>query len=82
MASKKPLPRVDLAGLATELNLEETAGGRWAFDGVDQITPRLFWQGISASSIPPEAIVTRVEHHLRTGPPAWDPYDPASEFAR
>ncbi|HVH28279.1 MAG TPA: DUF6687 family protein [Vicinamibacterales bacterium] len=81
MASKRPLPRVDLEGLATELNLEETGGGRWVFDGVDQITPRLFWQGTSASSFPPEAIVTRVEHHLRTGPPAWDPYDPASEFA-
>jgi hypothetical protein len=27
------------------------------------------------TSIAPDMIVSRVEHHLRHGGPAWDPYD-------
>ena len=38
MASRRPALRVDLSRLADELNLEETTGGRWVFDGVEQIT--------------------------------------------
>jgi hypothetical protein len=75
MASRRPAFRVDLFGLANELNQEEKAGGRWVFDGVDQITPRLHLEGTSTSSIPLESIVSRVEQVLRTGPPAWNPYD-------
>src|SRR6185295_3887281 len=45
LASRKPLPRVDLAGLARELNEKESSGGKWIFDGVDKITPRLHLQG-------------------------------------
>ena len=75
MASRRPASRVDLSGLANELNLEETSGGRWVFDGVDQITPRLHLEGSSATSVPLDAIVKRVEHHLRTGRSAWNPYD-------
>jgi hypothetical protein len=66
---------VDLSELASELNQEETTGGRWVFDGVDQITPKLHLEGSVTTSIPIDAIVRRVEHHLRTGPSAWDPYD-------
>jgi hypothetical protein len=75
MASRRPAPRVDLSGLAEELNREEGTEGRWIFDGVDQITPRLHLEGSSRTSIPLDTIVTRVEHQLRTGPPAWNPYD-------
>jgi hypothetical protein len=75
LASRRPTPRVDLAALADELDLEETSGGRWVFDGVGEITPRLHLEGSPATSIAPDAIVARVEHHLRTGPPAWNPYD-------
>jgi hypothetical protein len=75
MASRRPAPRVDLSGLATELNREETTTGRWIFDGVDQITPKLHLEGNAVTSIPVEDIVKRVEHHLRTGPAAWNPYD-------
>ena len=75
MASRKPAPRVDLSGLANELNHEEATGGRWIFDGVDQITPRLHLEGSSTTSVPLDAIVRCVERHLRTGPPAWNPYD-------
>lgn len=75
MISMRPLPRVDLSDLANELNQDEDAVGRWVFDGVDQITPRLHFEGSAGTSIPVEDIVKRVEHHLRTGRPAWNPYD-------
>jgi hypothetical protein len=32
-------------------------------------------EGGVATSLPVDEIVRRIEHHLRTGPPAWDPYD-------
>ena len=75
MISRRPAPRVDLSELAKELNHEERAEGRWVFDGVDEITPRLHLEGCVETSIPVESIVKRVEYHLRTGRPAWDPYD-------
>lgn len=75
MTSRRPAPRVDLSELANELNQEEGPEGRWVFDGVDQITPRLHLDGSAESSIPVEAVMKRVVHHLRTGRPAWNPYD-------
>jgi hypothetical protein len=75
LASRKPAARVDLSPLADELNDQETSGGRWVFDGVDQITPKLHLEGGAASSLPIDVIVARVQHHLRTGAPAWNPYD-------
>jgi len=74
LASRRPPPRVDLSPLATELNAQET-NGRWAFDGVDQITPSLRLEGSRASAIPVDTIVALVERHLTMGPGAWDPYD-------
>jgi hypothetical protein len=73
--SRRPAPRVDLTGLATELNQEETSGGQWKFDGVDSITPKLRLERSAASSIPAASILARLEQHLRTGAPAWNPYD-------
>jgi hypothetical protein len=75
LVSRKPPARVDLSGLADELNTQETGGGRWTFDGVDAITPRLHLEGKHESSIPVDVIVRKLEHYLRTAPPAWDPYD-------
>jgi len=75
LASRRPAPRVDLSQLARELNHEETTSGRWVFDGVDQITPKLHLEGGATTSVPLDVIVRRVEHHLRTGSSAWDPYD-------
>lgn len=75
LASRRPAPRVDLSDLASELNREETTGGRWVFDGVDHITPRLHLEGSAATSVPLDDIVRRIEHHLRSGRSAWDPYD-------
>src|SRR5438132_4859572 len=75
LASRKPGPRVDLSSLATELNHKEETEGRWVFDGVKEITPRLHLEGSAVTSIPPDAILAGIEEHLRTGAPAWNPYD-------
>jgi len=75
LASRRPPSRVDLSALARELNREEASGGRWVFDGVERITPRLHLEGSSATSLPPVTIQERLEQQLSTGPPAWNPYD-------
>lgn len=75
LVSRRPALRVDLTNLAEELNQLEESNGRWVFDGVDQITPRLHLEGSPTTSIVPEIILHRVEEHLRRGAPAWNPYD-------
>ena len=75
LASRRPPARVDLAPLAAELNQQETAGGRWIFEGVDKITPKLRLDGSPTSSIDIESIRKALERHLQTGTPAWNPYD-------
>ena len=75
LASRRPPARVDLGALAAELNQEESSGGRWMFEGVDRITPRLYLEGRPATSLSHETILYRLEQHLATGKPAWDPYD-------
>jgi len=42
---------------------------------VGQITPRLYLEGASESALAPDDIAARIEHHLRTQPPAWNPYE-------
>jgi hypothetical protein len=66
-------PRVDLQALASELTSDEAAG-RWLFEGVDQITPRLYLER-AESSIPADDLVDRMMHALRVGAPAWNPYE-------
>jgi hypothetical protein len=75
LASRRPPARVDLKDLAAELNQEETSGGRWVFDGVDRITPRLHLDGSPETSLSSDTVRQRLEHHLAVGPPSWDPYD-------
>jgi hypothetical protein len=75
LASRRPPSRVDLKDLARELNLEETSEGRWVFDGVDRITPRLHLEESETTSLSPDIIRRRLEQHLLTGAPAWNPYD-------
>jgi Family of unknown function (DUF6687) len=70
-------PRVDLAPLAERLNNEErTSGVIWAAEHVSGLTPVLSMadDGADASGIAPDRFVSLVETHLRTAPPAWDPY--------
>jgi hypothetical protein len=75
LISRRPAARVDLSALAEELNAEEINGGKWQFDGVDEITPRLRIAGNHETSISPETIRRKVEQHLKTAPAAWDAYD-------
>lgn len=75
LVTRRPAPRVDLSGLADELNRQETSGGHWVFDGVDEITPGLHLEGSAETSVPTDTVMDRIKHHLGAGPPAWDPYD-------
>jgi hypothetical protein len=71
--SRRPLPRVDLSGLADELTALEDVG-RWVFDGVGTITPRLHLDGSDESRVAPDRFLALVTAGLATGTPAWDPY--------
>lgn len=73
--SRKIAARVDLSGLAAELNREEASEGQWTFDGVDRITPRLHLEGGAGTSLDPSRIQQQLEQHLATGKAAWNPYD-------
>ena len=73
--SKTPTARVDLSGLAAELNGEEASGGRWVFDGADRITPRLHLEGSAVTSLAAGEVERRLERHLAEGKVAWNPYD-------
>ena len=74
LASRRPLMRVDLAGLADQLCDLETAGGEWLFEGVNEVAPRLRLKGSCRSSISAEEFLPRLYAVLRDAPPAWDPY--------
>ena len=75
MASRRPALRVDLSGLVEELNREQEAPGRWVFDGVESIVPRLHFEGSAPSAVSSEAVLKRIELHLRVGTPALNPYE-------
>ena len=72
--SRRPLPRVDLAPLAAQLQDEERNGARWSFDGVAALVPALRLADGHESDIPPARLRQLVERYLATAPPAWDPY--------
>lgn len=70
-------PRVDLAPLAERLTAAEgDRGGTapWVAGGVSGLIPTLAPAGRRESSLEPAVVRTLVEAHLRTAPPAWDPY--------
>ena len=74
MASRRPALRVDLTALAGELTRADGADGRWVFEGVDHITPRVYRKS-GASTLTPEDVRRRLEAALRAGTPAWNPYE-------
>ena len=76
LRSRRPLPRVDLAPLAARLDEAEGAA-RWIADPVSQIAPSLHLRGGECSTIAPSVVRAEVESHLRSAPPAWDPYAPS-----
>ena len=70
-------PRVDLAPLAEQLSAAETDRGGsvpWVAEGISGLTPKLAPAGDQESGLEPTVVRTLVEAHLRTAPPAWDPY--------
>ena len=75
LASRRPMQRIDLDGLAKELGRRESAGGEWVFEGVNEVAPRLRVSGSCRSSIPAEQFMELLCDWLRTQPPAWDPYN-------
>jgi hypothetical protein len=80
--SRRPTPRVDLAPLATRLNLFERAPGRWRADPVTVPVPRLLLDtgnGRPApSSIAAETVIAEVVDYLRAAARRselhWSPY--------
>lgn len=75
LASRRPALRVSLAELADALNDRESAPGTWCAEGVMEVAPRLYLDGIDASGIPEGEFVERVSAYLESAPVAWDPYD-------
>jgi hypothetical protein len=78
MRSRRIRPRRDLAPLAARLQDEETGDATWSATSVGYIIPRLQLGEGQESSIAPERFVDLLSEHLRTAPPAWDPYGPRS----
>jgi hypothetical protein len=77
LETRRPVPRVDLAAVASELSVMEAAGARWVFDGAGALTGALHPADGGVSTLDPEAVVELVCRRLETldaGPPAWDPY--------
>jgi hypothetical protein len=75
--SRAVRPRVDLGPLAERLNEAETAAGGsalWTAQPVSGLTPVLAQPPESESSLDAAVVRAEVERHLRSAPPAWDPY--------
>jgi hypothetical protein len=72
--SSVPRPRVDLGPLAAELTADEPGAAHWVFEGVAELSPRLYLAGAPESALDPADFRARLEAHLRAAPPAWDPF--------
>ncbi len=72
--SRRLRPRVDLVGLAAELNGAEATGTTWTADDVSDLTPTLRLAPGVESSLDEERFLSLLRPHLATAPPAWDPY--------
>jgi hypothetical protein len=74
MATRTPGMRIDLSPLARELNRIEGADV-WIFDNAEQIKPRLYRKSNEHSPISELRFLELLEHELRSGTVAWNPYD-------
>jgi hypothetical protein len=74
--TRRPLPRVDMRPLAERLTESEHGSAQWAASAPGGLTPSLHAEG--ESSIDSGVVRAMVETHLRTSPPAWDPYSSPS----
>ncbi len=66
--------RRDLSPLAAELSDDEPTDATWTYDGSDGLAPRLHLDGADESAIAPDDFVRRLEAHLESAPPDWDPF--------
>lgn len=73
--SRRPALRVGLEEFAKQLNEVETAPGNWCAEGVMEVAPRLYLDGVEASGIPEQEFVALLGDYLDTAAVAWDPYD-------
>jgi hypothetical protein len=79
--TRRPHPRVDLRPLAAELSSDEPGDARWIFEGAESLIPRLYLTGANESRLQLKEFRSRLETHLRTSAPAWDPYTSPSTDA-
>jgi hypothetical protein len=70
--SRRPRPRVDLGDLATALTGAET-DGRWVFDGVEALSPALWFEG-SQPATDDAAFVSAACEALRAARVTWSPF--------
>ena len=70
--SRRVQPRVDLQPLAAALTAVDTV--EWVGDPIDGLTPELAPAGGTDSSLAPDVVTETIARHLRTAPPAFDPY--------
>lgn len=71
----RPIPRrVDLAPLAAELTATERDGAEWTATPPSDLTPELATIESAPSSVSFAEVEAAVLRHLRSAPPAWDPY--------
>lgn len=78
LASRRPLPRIDMDGLARRLGTLENGGGTWEFEGINEVAPRLHHRGSCRSSISSDSFLELLCDWLRTQPVAWDPHKKAA----
>jgi hypothetical protein len=78
LQSRPVRPRRDLAPLAARLQDEETGDAVWSSTPVSRLLPQLHLGDGQESSIAPDRFVELLIDHLRTAPPAWDPFAPKS----
>jgi len=76
MHSRPVRARRDLAPLAARLQDEETGDAVWSATPVSGLLPRLRLGDGQESSLTPDRFLALLADHLRTAPPAWDPYAP------
>ncbi len=72
--SRRPRPRVDLAGLAADLTLRDRGTGKWVFDGIVGLSPALHLVGSEATSIIDAEFVALVTASLQAAESTWNPY--------
>lgn len=70
--SRPVRPRVDLRPLAAALTAADTMA--WVSDPIGELTPELAPVNATGSSLAPDIVTEMIAQHLRTSPPAFDPF--------